>query len=243
MLSSHADLRLLRLAKTLRSIWSPPRAIRDEAEAQVAGPAGRDGAQGASSMSSLVGKEELWNVLSCKLAGLESQLTSGAKPSPTLSSISPALSRLQPLVEAFFLVHAPINSASNPAGPSVSAGPAGPAGSPGPAGSAGPARSRTWSESAGADAGSVESPSSAVSRGRSLGGGDGGGPVEAWMEFAEKHRKALNAYIRQVVDCCRRWLLHCTLLTESLWSAGQVASPTVVDPGLFSDPSEALRFR
>jgi hypothetical protein len=171
--SSYADLRLLRLAKTLRSVWiaSPISGGQSASQSDASKPSDSGGdikGEGKfaadSSLSCVVGEGSLWSLLSSCLASIESHHTAASKSMSSASSIPPALSRLQPLVEAYFVVHAPLSPSNSSSG-------------------------NATVDQAGAS-----------HRGR-LGGLASEGsssPSEAWIEFAEKHRNSLNAYLRQV---------------------------------------------
>ena len=194
--TNYADLRLLRLAKTLRSVWAtPPAAVSKEQAASdknehggagehevalVGGSAAGSSAAGSCSteiamdacLSGVVGEDSLWSLLGSCLAAIESQQAGTTKGASGVSSISPALSRLQPLVEAYFVIHAPMAPPAVPGAAAIS-----PQGGPEPL------------------------PAPLTSRSRSGGLGDATpGAVEGWIDFAERHRNALNAYLRQVLE-------------------------------------------
>uniref|UniRef100_A0A7S0M233 HECT-type E3 ubiquitin transferase n=1 Tax=Cryptomonas curvata TaxID=233186 RepID=A0A7S0M233_9CRYP len=191
--SSYADLRLLRLAKTLRSVWtaSPISSGQSASQSDASKPSGSSGdikGEGKfatdSTLSCVVGEDSLWSLLSSCLASIESHHTAASKSMSSASSIPPALSRLQPLVEAYFVVHAPLSPPSSSSG------------------------------------NSIVDQASAAHRGRpglSLEGSSP--PSEPWIEFAEKHRNSLNAYLRQDK----------TLLQSSSTFAGLVAFPKLLD--------------
>ena len=170
--SCYADLRFLRLAKTLRSVWISNPAAKSRTAEDVVGVSQPEEICSEATLSSVVGQDSLWNLLSRCLTAIESQHHGLSKTTSSSSSISPALSRLQPLVEAYFVVHSPLQlnvaiSSSEPSG--------------------GVARSRSGQLSEG-----LSSPS------------------DAWIDFAERHRNSLNAYLRQVfliVDFIRFWYL------------------------------------
>jgi hypothetical protein len=172
--SSYADLRLLRLAKTLRSVWiaSPISSGQSDSQSDASKPSdpggdikGEGKLASDSSLSSVVGEDSLWSLLSSCLASIEAHHTAASKSMSSASSIPPALSRLQPLVEAYFVVHAPLGP------PSASSG------------------------------NSLVDQAGAAHRGRAGLALEGSSPPsEAWIEFAEKHRNSLNAYLRQVSE-------------------------------------------
>ena len=199
--SCYADLRFLRLAKTLRSVWMAAPADKTQSEdhksvdmTDTCSPVVGDSksmntpASTESALSSVVGEDSLWSLLSSCLADIESQHTALSKASSSTSSTSPALSRLQPLVEAYFVVHAPLSLQSSNLPVSGSEAP-------------GAARNRSGQASEGTISTSAANsePAGGVSRSRSgLACDVATSRVEAWIEFAEKHRNALNAYLRQV---------------------------------------------
>jgi hypothetical protein len=165
-------LRLLRLAKTLRSVWTaspiisgPPASQSDVSK--PSGPSDDIKIEGKfatdSALSCVVGEDSLWSLLSSCLASIESHHTAASKSLSSASSIPPALSRLQPLVEAYFVVHAPLSPPSSSSG------------------------------------NSTVDQAGAAHRGRPGLVPEGSTPSEPWIEFAEKHRNSLNAYLRQVL--------------------------------------------
>jgi hypothetical protein len=208
--SSYADLRFLRLAKTLRSVWITAPASKGPSfeqnavemsdipsaagDSRTGGDSRTSGdtkstdvtAPTESALSSVVGEDSLWSLLSSCLTTIESQHTALSKATSSTSSISPALSRLQPLVEAYFVVHAPLNAVSGSGSNSEQPG----------------AVYRSRSGSAPEVTSSSPAASSEVAavmtRGRSGLASEASPRVEQWIEFAEKHRNALNSYLRQV---------------------------------------------
>jgi hypothetical protein len=220
--SSYADLRLLRLAKTLRSVWTASPISRGQSasltDASKLSESGGDSKiEGMlateSALSCVVGEEYLWSLLSSCLASIESQNSAAAKTMSSASSISPALSRLQPLVEAYFVVHAPLNPPS-------------PSSSPSPGNSL------------------VDQAGAAPRIRHGLASEGSSPPSEPWIEFAERHRNSLNAYLRQVFNFLGSPTQF--LSTWLMWrmrSSGQVTASIFVDVCWPCRIPEIIRFR
>jgi hypothetical protein len=166
------DVKLLRLAKTLKSLW--PEAGK-MAEAESEGGQGEGQVQGPRpSLAETLMQEQLWDLVGNVLKDFETPVpTTASSASP--ATMSPALSRLQPLVEALLIVKAPVGEKDE-----------------------GGVEADKEGEREGEAAGPGE-----VARSRS-GVGEEGMDVEKgkgqtpFLAFVEAHRATLNMYIRQV---------------------------------------------
>jgi hypothetical protein len=175
------DLKLLRLVRTLKTLW-PDKASDDMARESnaVAASSSKMDVLDHAALADAVNQEELWELLGQCLTVLEGVGDAGPKAAKPGTALSPALSRLQPLVEAFLVVNAPNALPAQPQPQQPQSAQTTSVHTPltSPTVQQQPARNR--------DKPDVASPTDAASAFN-----------DKFAQFAERHRTTINMYIRQ----------------------------------------------
>jgi E3 ubiquitin-protein ligase HUWE1 len=175
------DLKLLRLVRTLKTLWPEKQTDSQTQASDAAGPSSsKKDVLEFELLAEAVNQEELWELLGSCLTMLEGVGEASPKAAKPGTALSPGLSRLQPLVEAFLVVNAPDAppaqaQAQQP--PQQAASTHSPLASP--TAQQQPARTRDSS----ADGAASTEPTNAH--------------TDKFVLFAERHRTTINMYIRQ----------------------------------------------